>query len=527
MNRRRVAAVAALVLVPALAGGFVLQDRGTRDGARLFDQVATLIGDRFVDTLSQAQLYEKAARGLVAQLQDPYSELFSPAQLSSFNRNTAGRYGGVGMQIEEQHGQTVVSKVFPNTPAEGAGVQEGDRILFVDTASTRGWKLNQVSGALLGTPGTKVKVKFGRPGVSEPIAIEFTRAVIHIPAVPYGIMIDPGVGYIPLQGFNETAGEEVATQVMRLQKMGAKSLIIDLRGNPGGFLDQAMAVSNLFLRRGREILAVKDRGAEVQKIVAERPAMAPSIPLVVLVDGYSASASEIVAGALQDHDRAVILGTTSFGKGLVQTVFPLDGGWALKMTTAKWLTPSGRTIHKDRKFQDGQFVETPPDSLESDSTRKARPAFKSDAGRIVYGGGGITPDLVVRPDTFSTAEQQFIKAIAPKSQEIYVALYDFAYALKGKVKPDFTVTPEWRDEIGKKILATGAKVDAAQLSSASHYLDRLIENRVARLAFGDSAAKRRDIDDDVQLRRAIELARKSTTQQDLFASAKAAQTASR
>jgi carboxyl-terminal processing protease len=527
MIRPRTAAIAGLVLIPALVGGFKWQERGVRDGARLFDQVVTLVGDRFVDTLSQGQMFEKAARGLVTQLQDPYSELFSPTQLSSFNRNTAGRYGGVGMQIEEQRGQVVVSKVFPNTPAEGAGVQEGDRIVFVDTASTRGWKLQQVSGALLGTPGTKVKVRFGRPGVSELIALEFTRAIIHIPAVPYGIMIEPGVGYIPLQGFNETAGEEVSTQVLRLQKAGAKSLILDLRGNPGGFLDQALVVSNLFLKRGQEILSVKGRDDAPQRLVAERPAMAPTIPLVVLSDGYSASASEIVAGALQDHDRAVIVGTTSFGKGLVQTLFPLDGGWALKMTTAKWLTPSGRTIHKDRKFQDGQFLETPPDSLESDSARKARPAFKSDGGRVIYGGGGIAPDLLIRPDTFTTAEQTFIKAIAPKSQEIYVALYDFAYSLKGKVKPDFVVTQEWRNAIGAKILASGAKVDQAQIDGSHRYLDRLIENRVARLAFGDSAAKRRDVDDDVQLRRAIELARKSTTQQDLFALARAAQTASR
>jgi carboxyl-terminal processing protease len=197
------------------------------------------------------------------------------------------------------------------------------------------------------------------------------------------------------------------------------------------------------------------------------------------------------------------------------------------MTSAKWLTPSGRTIHKDRKFQDGQFVEAPADSLESDSSRKARPAFKSDAGRVIYGGGGITPDLVIRPDTFSTAEQQFIKAIAPKSQEIYIALYDFAFSLKGKVKPDFVVTPEMRAEIGKKILASGAKVTPEQVEQSSHYLDRLIENRVARLAFGDSSAKRRDIDDDVQLRRAIELAKKSASQQDLFTFAKAAQTAQR
>jgi carboxyl-terminal processing protease len=524
----RSAALVGLLLVPVLAGGFVWQERATRDGARLFDQVVSLIGGQFVDTLSTAELYERAARGLVAQLQDPYSELLSPQQLSDFNRNTGGRYGGIGMQIEDQQGQVVVSRVFPNTPAEGAGVQEGDRIVRVDTASTRGWRLQQVSSALLGTPGTKVKVTFARPGVSEPINLELTRAVVHIPAVPYGIVFDGGIGYIPLQQFNETAAQEVAQQVRRLKREGATRFVLDLRGNPGGYLDQSLVVANLFLPKGDEIASVRGRGDLMQRYVADRPPLDTVAPLVVLTDGFSASASEIVAGALQDHDRAVVVGTTSFGKGLVQTLFNLDGGYALKMTTAKWFTPAGRTIQKPRTVgPDGRFIETPPDSAESDSSRAARPTYRTDAGRTVLGGGGIVPDVVVRPDTFTTAEQQFLRAIAPKSQEIYVQVYDLAFSLKGKVAPDFTLAPEWRRDLEQRILASGAKVDTAQLRAGRRYLDRLLEQRIARLAFGDSAAKRRDLADDVQLARALELLRTSRTQGELFARAASSESASR
>jgi carboxyl-terminal processing protease len=513
-------AIAGLVLVPLLAGAFVVQDRAALDGGRLFGQVLDLVESRYVDSVDAAILYEKAARGLVAQLQDPYSELFSPKQLTQFNTTTAGRYAGLGMQIEEQPGKgVVVSKVFPNTPAEGAGAREGDMIIAIDTVSTRGWSSARVADSLRGTPGSKVSVSFARPGVNEPITSSFTRAVIRIPAVPYAIHFDK-VGYVPLQGFNETATQEVATAVRRLQQEGAKGLILDLRGNGGGFLDQSLAISNLFLPKGTELASVRGRNQEVQTYTARENPIVPNLPIVILTDQFTASASEIVAGALQDHDRALILGTTSFGKGLVQTLFNLDGGYALKITTGKWYTPSGRTIQKERRLTgDGQFVEVHPDSLESDSARKARPTYKSDAGRVVYGGGAITPDVIVKPDTFTAAEQAFLKATASKSQDIYVVTYDFAMELRERVKgnPQFTVVPTWRDELYNRLVKKGVQVDRKLFDGAQSQIDRMLGQRVARLAFGDSTARRRSLDDDIQLQKALEILKKGQSQKDLFA----------
>ena len=238
--------------------------------------------------------------------------------------------------------------------------------------------------------------------------------------------------------------------------------------------------------------------------------------MAVLTDEYSASASEIVAGALQDHDRALLVGQTSFGKGLVQTLFPLDGGYALKITTAKWYTPSGRSIQRERKFVNGRFVEEPQDSLETEAKKKARPAFRSDAGRVVYGGGGVAPDVLVRDDTLTTAEQNLAKALAPKSQDVYVTLYDYSLELSRTAKPDFTVQPAWRDELFRRITAKGVKLQRAQYDSASRYIDRLLDQRVAQLMGGDSTAKRHDLKFDAPLRAALNLMEKGNAQKDLF-----------
>lgn len=519
MTRSRKATLATLILVPLLAGGFALQARSTRGGAQLLDQVLTFVALRYVDTLDAQALYEKAARGLVKELGDPYTELFTPKQLEEFSRNTNGRYAGLGMEISKIGDYVTIQKVFPGSPAESRGVQEGDRILSVDTVNARGFSTQQAQNLLLGPVGTAVTVTFGRPGVPQPIKLDFKRATIQVPAVRYTMMLDDRTGYIPLERFSEQTTSDIATALSTLTRQGAKGIVLDLRSNPGGILEEAFATSNLFLPQGKELLSVRGRG-EYQRFVAQRDPLAPNIPLVVLVDGYSASASEIVAGALQDYDRALVLGTTSFGKGLVQSVYNLDGGYALKITTGKWYTPSGRSIQKERRMTaDGQYIEAAPDTMESDSVRKARPTYKSTGGRTLYGGGAITPDVVIRPDTITTAEQQLAREIIPNSQQFFTVISEFAQEQKGKIRPDFAVEPTWRDEIYRRLTAAGMTLDRAKYDAGVTWVDREVENRVARVAFGDTAVKRHQLKDDVQLRRAMEILRKSNTQQEVFTAA--------
>jgi len=520
MPRLRTAAAATLLVVPIVAGGFLLQAPPARANAALFQQVMSLVQTQFVDTLPTSAAYEKAARGLVHELNDPYSELLSPKQSEAFNRATGGRYGGTGMLLgEATSGKgAVVQRVFPNSPAEEAGVREGDHVLMVDTTSTQNLELTKVSNMLRGEPGSKVTVVYGRPGVAEPIKLHFVRRVVHVPAVAFTSMLGDHVGYIPLQTFNENAAGEVQSAVDQLVKQGAKGLVLDMRDNGGGIVEQALETSSLFLRDGQEIASVRSRSQPTEVLRSSGKHLALDVPLVVLVDGGSASATEIVAGALQDHDRALVLGTTSFGKGLVQSVYQLTDGYQLKMTTAKWFTPSGRSIHRERKLlPSGEFVEVRPDSSKNDSTTK--PKFKSDAGRIVYGGGGIHPDIVVADDTIPTVERDFFRAAASQGQAITTVLQDYSLELKGTVARDFKVPASWTPELMRRLAAAGVKLDPKFDSTERKVLTRDLENRVARLTFGDGTAKARTLNEDHQLLKAVELLQRNTTQAQLLAAA--------
>jgi carboxyl-terminal processing protease len=521
MSRIPKAAIAGLLLIPFVAGAFVIQERGAQNGAALFDQVLNIVSERYVDSVDAGALYEKAARGLIAQLRDPYAELYTPKQVEMFNQNTGGFYAGVGMGIQDERGAITVVKVYPHTPAIEAGIMTGDQIVYVDTFNVRAhaWKTDSVSAHLKGQPGTKVSAKFLRPGMTEPFAVNFVRRVVRIPAVEFAIMLDNKTAYIPVQQFNETAAQEVATALERLTREGAKSVILDLRGNGGGYLPQALEMTNLFIPKGKEIVSVRGRGEPPVTASTENPALVPNLPMVVLTDGYTASASEIVAGALQDHDRAVLLGTTSFGKGLVQTMFPLDGGYEVKLTTAKWYTPSGRSIQKERTLtDDGQLIEVHPDSLETDSARKARPKYKSDAGRVVYGGGAITPDVFVPYDTLTSAEQKLARELGAKGGlEAALTLEAYALEMKAKVKPDFVVTPAMRDDFYQRLTKAGVVVDRKDYDAGERYIDRTLDNRISSFAFGDSTAKRREVGDDTQLLKAIEILKKGTTTKELLA----------
>ena len=500
--------------LPLLAGltlagaGFIGYGSEQRDGVRLLDQVVTRLHREAIDSTSLDEIYEKAARGLVRTLDDPYSALFSPQEMARFQRESLGNsYGGVGLLLEDQDGVIAVTRVFPQTPGEAAGVKAGDRIVAVDGQAVNGLKLEQVSRRLLGTPGTEVALTIAREGVSDPMQNRLVRAVVHVPSVPYALMLDGDIGYVPLQRFNDVASRELASAVQRLRQQGAKGLILDLRGNPGGDLDESIKVANVFLPPGTKVVEVRYRSRPTEVRAGDQQPVSADLPLVVLTDSSTASASEIVAGALQDHDRAILLGTTSFGKGVVQTLYPLDQGWYLKITNAKWYTPSGRSIQRDR-HRGGPADSVVPDHL--------RPVYKSDAGRQVYGGGGIVPDVTVFADTLTDGEQQLQRILSTKSKESNAALTQLAKQVRSKLKPDFQVQPAWRDSVFRAWMRAGVGVSRSQFEAGQPLVDRLIGQRLSRTVFGDSTAFRRWVPEDAQVRKAIELLQAAPTQMELL-----------
>lgn len=516
MQHARKAGFAAVLTAAFLMGGYILPDQQSQAGASLFRDVMTLVSTRYVDTLDISDVYERAAEGLVDRLEDPYADLFSPEEMEEFTLAYEGHYAGVGMLIETQEGATIVRRVFPNTPAERTGVQMGDRIVQVAGDAVDGWPLEKVSNALKGEPGTEVDVLFVRYGVNRPIQTRMTRAVVRIPAVPYATTVAEDVGYIPLLQFNETAAEEVAAAVRDLGEQGVAGLVLDLRGNGGGIVDQAVSIAGLFLPEGTGVARQWERGSDDSEYLSKGAPLAPDLPLVVLIDGASASASEIVAGALQDHDRAVVIGTTSFGKGLVQTAYRVEGGYVLKMTTGKWFTPSGRSIHRDRVLENGRLVEV-DDSTHFAAGRDNRPSYRSDAGRIVYGGGGIMPDLEVEADTLSEADRELVQALLQSSPEFSVTVFDLASELKARVEPDFVIQPEWRADLYDRLVEKGVDLDRRLFDAGAGYIDRILMDRIGRLAFGDAFVKVRDAENDAQLMKAAEIIHQGGTgQAELF-----------
>jgi carboxyl-terminal processing protease len=497
--------LAAAVLLPVVVGGFALHSWTGRDAERVFHEVVAHLAGHGLDSVPRDLLYEQAARGLLAEIGDPYAELFSPEQLAEFSRQTLrNSYAGIGMQISLVRDTATVIRVFGGSPAAAGGVRTGDRIVRAAGEAVTGIPLDQVTARLLGPPGTVVEVTFRRGG--ESVERVFTRRRVRYPAVPYALMLESGIGYLALEGFNDTSADEVAASLRDLRERGATSFVLDLRGNTGGSVDQAIRIAGLFLPGGTPVLRAAFRDAPAASYAAEGTPFLPAAPLVVLTDEESASAAEIVAGALQDHDRAVLVGVTTFGKGVVQDIFSLDGGWALKLTTGRWFTPAGRTIERERR---GVRRGADPAPEPAD-----RPVFRSAGGRPLVGGGGITPDLVVAADTLVGAELELMRVLAARAGTVNQVMQEVALDLHGGVGPSFSSGPAWRAELRAALERRGIRVDAERWAAGATLIDRLMEARVTELAFGDSAAFRRGIDRDVQLRAGLRVLRGASTQDE-------------
>ena len=387
----------------------------------------------YVDDTDPGKLMKKGIDAMLESL-DPYTNYIPESEIEDYRFMTTGQYGGIGALIRQKGDYVVVSDPYDGYPAQKADLRAGDEILEIDGKSTKGKKTDEVSKILKGQPKTQIKLLIKRYGETNPIEKIVTREEIKVKSVPYYTMLNSDLGYIRLTGFMEDAGAQVKEALTALEeKNKLKGVVLDLRGNPGGLLNEAVNVTNVFVEKGQDIVSTKGKIRDLDKTYKTlNPATDANIKLAVLISSGSASASEIVSGTVQDLDRGVLVGQRSFGKGLVQTTRPLSYNNQLKITTAKYYVPSGRCIQAldyTHRNEDGSVGKV-PDSLMS--------PFKTKIGRTVYDGGGVLPDVVLEPSKYSNI------AVSLSHKELifdYATIYHSKHVTIASAK-DFRITDE-------------------------------------------------------------------------------------
>lgn len=370
-----------------------------------YRQAVEVVENGYVEPVDHEKITDTSIQGMLWTL-DPHSSFFTREEFRKLSEEQASEFYGIGVSILQHRDGVYVQSVVPDTPAEKAGLRYGDRFIEVDGKDARDWSSSEVSKNVRGEKGTTVKVKIERAAADKPMEFQIVRGGVPLPSVRNYFMLPDGVGYVGLTGgFQETTAEELSDAMSKLQKQGMKSLILDLRGNPGGILEQAIAVVSKFVPSNKTVVSVKGRSNYMQtRDLRSSGEHNDSLPLVVLINGGSASASEIVAGAIQDYDRGVIVGTDSFGKGLVQRIFRMPYGTGLTLTTARYYTPFGRSLQRD--YSSGSIYDyySHQDGENPDADAAPKPAgspVTMPDGRTLYGGRGIEPDVVVKPLEFN------------------------------------------------------------------------------------------------------------------------------
>ncbi|MBX9929218.1 MAG: S41 family peptidase [Gemmatimonadaceae bacterium] len=515
MSRRPI--LAALVLVAAISVGVTFISRAARrpaprtraDGARLLESVMRQVQARYVDSVDADQLWRHAATGMVDELGDPASEVLEADRAKRLEEQARGAYGGIGLSADQRGEWQVVLSVREGSPADRAGIQVGDRLVEADGVSLRGANGAAMRAAMRGERGSGLRLVIERAG--ERIALALTRDEIHVRAVPRAMRLADNVGYAQLAIINDSSATELAATVDSLVRDGAKSLVLDLRGNPGGVLGQGVAVADLFLDAGAEIVSVRGRVLAKPEQFVDRTAQRwPALPVAVLVDGGTASAAEIIAGALQDHDRALIIGRISFGKGSAQSVYPLDSGVVLKLTTARWFTPRGRSIARVRADSAGVPVRDVADSL--------RPTFKTASGRTVRGGGGIVPD-VIAGDSATVGERNLSRILARNLPRFREAVAEAAATGGRAAFPviDAPVPAAMREALIAAVARRGLGLTRTDLDGAARAVERLLGNEAVRQRFGLPAVALRAVHADPVVREAATRLRAAASPKDVFA----------
>lgn len=508
---RSVFFVPAIIALFALFGGLygpgsgaasaAAADRSERDidrSVRTFTRIFAVVDDNAADTVDPDRaIYNGAIPGMLHTL-DPHSNFFDPKQFQLLREDQRGQYFGVGMLVRMLRGRVVVVNPFPGSPAAKAGVRPSDIIHKIDGVVTTGWDQGQVAEKLKGPRGTTVKVTMLRRDVNGNKEIDFSIVRDEIPrkSVADAFFLRPGIAYLQIKQFNENTSAEMEENLSRLGEENIKGLVLDLRDNPGGILNEGVNVADHFLKKGQLIVSHRGRSSPQRKYTARRGSRGADYPIVVLVNGSSASAAEIVAGALQDHDRAWILGEQTFGKGLVQTVYPLSEDTGLALTTAKYYTPSGRLIQRDYSKMSFYDYYTRKD----DNLKDPQDAQMTDTGRTVYGGGGITPDEKVEiPKT---------NAFQYRVRDQYMGFSVFAAQYFAEHSPripeDFAVTDAIVDEFRNFLNSEKIEVTNEEFAANRDWVREELKRALLTYSLGDEKAESLMVRDDSLVAKAMD-----------------------
>ena len=516
MRMRRMPAAAAIAAISAVAGSAIgaqpaaPQDRLMARYA-IYQAAVAAAREQYAEVVDDAQLVYGSIDGMLHTL-DPHSNFLSPRDYTRMREQQTGTYKGIGITIVAADGAITVTKLFENSPAYRAGIRRNDVLARVGKEDTKGWDTQDVVDRVRGPKGTTVDISIRRPGVTQLIDLTVERDDIKITTVTAAFMAAPGTGYVRLQDFSDTSNDELGAALTKLKAAGMERMILDLRDNLGGPLDQAIAVSSRFLKRGQLVVYTRGRVRGADEDYHAEDAGTTDMPLVVLVNRRSASASEIVTGAMQDHDRGLVVGETTFGKALVQGVYRISENAALALTTGRYYTPSGRLIQRPWDSGFDEYVTYELRDQTGSRPHEAAELKYTDGGRKVYGGGGIEPDRFVAGSTEGFNPQRFSRALKDRGAFIPFAerftregdsRAGARSAAKYKVAAGWVVTDAMLDEFKQFVTSQRVRIDEAAFKADAMFLKAMIKFEVDTDLFGIEEARKNLVKADPQAQAAL------------------------
>jgi carboxyl-terminal processing protease len=483
---------------------------------RLFTEVFNRLRQSYIYEIDVDKTIDAAIKGMLEEF-DVHTHFFLPDEFDDFRTGTHGEFGGLGISIDQQGDYITVISPIEGTPAYKMGILAGDRIVRVDDENVVGVNTNEAIKLMRGDVGTEVKITIERPGVERELEFLIVRDLIEIKAIPYAFKMDNGIGYIRIRQFNANTSKELREALDELEEEGIRGLLIDLRFNPGGLLNEAIDTVNEFVGKDKKVVFTKGRIPQVnQEFYTRYDRIRTGYPIIVMINEASASASEIFAGSMQDWDKGLVVGKTSFGKGSVQQLFPLQDGYGVKITTSKYYIHSGRGIHKDETDRLIRGEEISEEEMEEIEQKRLENIYYTENGRIVYGGGGITPDIEIEQDKMTPFQIEI-----RRRNLLFPFSIDYIVENNGEFSEEFVVTDEIINDFLSYAEEQGVSFTPEEVEESYEWLSISLRSNIISRKLGDKAGYIVGLELDKQLQEALEIFDEFPTLNEMFIYAEA------